>query len=257
MSVLTLWFLQLSLQPKIHVYLVTWVMWPSIFSVFSKITRQKTTQPWWPLLPSYYYAAVCDTDMAGGEHHHRWPYYANMTDDLPPPSWLAHKNTSKMVHPPMTSKYSAPTTCIVSSIYDCYGAAIVTSDRYICVVASGVLYSQSGPSHSAQADVHMICMKSNFIPTSTSINLNTNLTTPSDRAYNIYDICAAFMDWNMPMVWSVSMEMRDILLVWYVHNNQLYCNYDGGINWFNNILEWKIIWEVYDGNVYLRKYTFK
>ena len=177
-------------------------------------------------------------------HHHGWPTRIHRR-------WCIRRWHQNILLRLRASR------CIVSSIYDCYGAAIVTSDRYICVVASGVLYSQSGPSHSAQADVHMICMKSNFIPTSTSINLNTNLTTPSDRAYNIYDICAAFMDWNMPMVWSVSMEMRDILLVWYVHNNQLYCNYDGGINWFNNILEWKIIWEVYHGNVYLRKYTFK
>ena len=89
------WFLQLSLQPKIHVYLVTWVMWPSIFSVFSKIARQKTTQPWWPLLPSYYYAATSNRDMAGGEHHHQRPCYAILVDDLLPPSWLSHKNTHR------------------------------------------------------------------------------------------------------------------------------------------------------------------
>ena len=112
-----------------RVFSNAWVMWPSISSVFSKIARQKTTQPWWPLVPSYYYAATSNRDMAGGEHHHRWPYYAIVTDDMPPPSWLAHKTTSKMVHPLMTSTYSSPSTCIVSSIYDCYGAAIVSADR--------------------------------------------------------------------------------------------------------------------------------
>ena len=39
----------------------------SVFS--SKITRQKTTQPWWPLLRYYYYAAACDTDIPGDQHH--------------------------------------------------------------------------------------------------------------------------------------------------------------------------------------------
>ena len=101
-------FLQLSLQPKIHVWSMTWVMWPSIFSVFSKIARQKTTkQPWWPLLPSYYYATTSNRDMAGGERRHQQPYYAIMIDDMLPSSWLAHKTTSNIVHHLMTWKYSS------------------------------------------------------------------------------------------------------------------------------------------------------
>ena len=103
----------------------------SLFRIMNKSNRGYYSEHlcWWPLLPSYYYAATSNRDMAGGEHHHRWPYYAIVTDDMPPPSWLAHKTTSKMVHPLMTSTYSSPSTCIVSSIYDCYGAAIVSADR--------------------------------------------------------------------------------------------------------------------------------
>ena len=114
-----------------------------------KIQDKKPTQPWWPLLPSYYYAAVCDTDMAGGEHHHRWPYHANMTDDLPPPSWLAHKNTSKMVHPPMTSKYSAPTTCIevhriinIRLLWRCHR---ISWPIYMCSRLGGTLLANLAP----------------------------------------------------------------------------------------------------------------
>ena len=84
---------------------VTWVMLPYFFlrlfwslGRLSKFTRQKTTQPWWPLLRYYYYAATSNRDMAGGEHHHQQSYYAIMIDDMLLPSWLAHKTTSKMVH---------------------------------------------------------------------------------------------------------------------------------------------------------------
>ena len=134
------WFLQLSLQPKIHVYLVTCELCDPLFPPSSqKLQDKKTTQPWWPLLPSYYYAAVCDTDMAGGEHHHRWPYYANMTDDLPPTSWLAHKNTSNIVHHLMTWKYSSLTTCMVPSIKDCCGCHRTTWPIYMYSRLGGTL----------------------------------------------------------------------------------------------------------------------
>ena len=49
------WFLQLSLQPKIHVYLVMREWCDPLFSPrLLKNCKTKTTQPWWPLLPSYY-----------------------------------------------------------------------------------------------------------------------------------------------------------------------------------------------------------
>ena len=145
-----------------HMWVVTWVMWPYIFLRLSKFTRQKTTQPWWPLLPSYYYAATSNRDMAGGERHHQRPYYAMMIDDILPSSWLAHKTTSNIVHHLMTWKYSSLTTCIVSSIKDCCGAVIVPPDRYICKVASGTLHWPIWPLPLAQDDIHMICIKIEF-----------------------------------------------------------------------------------------------
>jgi len=104
-----------------HMWVVTWVMWPYIFLRLSKFTRQKTTQPWWPLLRYYYYAATSNRDMSGGERHHQRPYYAMMIDDMLPSSWLAHKTTSNIVHHLMTWKYSSLTTCMVPSIKDCCG----------------------------------------------------------------------------------------------------------------------------------------
>ena len=79
--------------------------------------------------------------MSVGEHHQQQPYYAILVDDLLPPSWLSHKATSNMVHPSMTSKYSSPSTRIVLPIHYYYGAVIVSTDRYICIVASGILIS--------------------------------------------------------------------------------------------------------------------
>ena len=77
--------------------------------------------------------------------------------------WLT-KNASKIVHPPMTFKtFSSPeskyTYVVVSPIYCCYGAAILAAERYVCIVALGAFISISGLSHSAQTDVHMICIK--------------------------------------------------------------------------------------------------
>ena len=63
--------------------------------LFSKFGRQKLkTQPWWPLLRYYYYAAACDTDIPGDQHHRQWSYYAILVDDLLLPSCLAHNATS-------------------------------------------------------------------------------------------------------------------------------------------------------------------
>ena len=70
-----------------------------LFSPSLKIYKTKNyMQPWWPLLRFYYYADTSNRDMLGGERHHQQPYYAIMIDDMLPPSWLAHKTTSKMVH---------------------------------------------------------------------------------------------------------------------------------------------------------------
>ena len=93
---------------------------------------------------------------------------------------------------------------------------------------------QYGSSHSAQDDIHMICIRSNFIPTSTSINLNipTSLQPIKQLPMIGHIIYMIYVQHSWigirQKVWSVSMEMGDILLVWYVHNNQLYCNDDGG-----------------------------
>ena len=53
--------------------------------------KTKNSQPWWPLLRYYYYAAACDTDIPGDQHHRQWSYYAILVDDLLPPSWLAQR----------------------------------------------------------------------------------------------------------------------------------------------------------------------
>ena len=58
---------------------------------------------------------------------------------LIPSSWLAHKATSKIVHPLMHHQNLLLPTCIVSSIYDCYGAGIVLFTRYICTSAMSIL----------------------------------------------------------------------------------------------------------------------
>jgi len=122
---------------------------------------------------------------------------------------------------------------------------------------------QYGSSHSAQDDIHMICIRSNFIPTSTSIIIwiPTSLQPIKQLPMIGHIIYMIYVQHSWigihQKVWSVSMEMGDILLVWYVHNNQLYCNDDGGINWFNNILEWDIIWAVYHYNIYLIKWMLR
>ena len=109
--------------------------WPSIFKIYATMTAT---------LPSSYYAAVCDTGMEGDEHHHPWPYYAIMTDDLPPPSWLAHK-----IH---RDSASADDIKIFFSAY----VRRITNKRLLlampsqhpnvyCIVASGALHWQMWP----------------------------------------------------------------------------------------------------------------
>ena len=122
-------------------------------------------------------------------------------------------------------------TCIVSSIYDCYGAGIVLSTRYICTAAMGILcwaiwIRLFTPS------IHKICMKNMSFTTHPHEHYfasqlpTTYWTTPDDRHNNKHDICAALAYWCTSVVWSVSIKMRDLVLVWYTHNNQP-CNEEG------------------------------
>ena len=97
----------------------------------------------------YYYAAACDTDMAGEEHHLHDPQKTKRQGDLLPPSWLARKSTSNTEHPLDDIKiyYSVfvHTMHRVSSQNNCNGAAIIASERYRCISVSGVLANMVPP----------------------------------------------------------------------------------------------------------------
>ena len=147
-----------------------------------------------------------------------------------PPSWLADKNASKIVHPTMTSKHSlrAPesksTYVVVSPIYCCYGAAILAAERYVCMVALGAFISISGRSHSAQTDVHMICKISSDITHLREHKLHTNYPTSHNKRLPTIDIHYLHYMFNISWLGYVSCvisiygkwaNMRGVL-----HNNQ-------------------------------------
>ena len=95
--------------------------------------------------------------------------------------------------------YYSQSMCIVSSQYDCNGAAITASERYICMFASGVRFLANvvhGPPFIPM--IHMICMHTKYQVLSTTYTNNilhinypvTDSMTPNDRDNNIWYMCS-------------------------------------------------------------------
>lgn len=64
-----------------------------------------------------------------------------------------------------------------------------STERYVCIVALGAFISISGLSHSAQTDVHMICIKiSSDITHLREHKLHTNYPTSHNKRLQTIDI---------------------------------------------------------------------
>ena len=100
---------------------------------------KKSTLPWRPLLSYHSDAATHDRDMIGASYH-RQATQLRCSDDLfDTIIVVSSQGYVEEEHPLMHHQNLLLPTCIVSSIYDCYGAGIVLFTRFICTAAKGIL----------------------------------------------------------------------------------------------------------------------
>jgi hypothetical protein len=169
------------------------------------VELQKITLPWRPLLSYHSDAATHDRDMIGASYH-RQATQLRWSDDLfDTIIVVSSQGYAEEEHPLMHHQNLLLPTCIVSSIYDCYGAGIILSTRYICTAAMGILcwaiwIRLFTPS------IHKICMKNMSFTTHPHEHYfasqlpTTYWTTPDDRHNNKHDICAALAHWCTSVV---------------------------------------------------------